>query len=171
MRMRFGMSMSRRIVGATALVLALAGFAAAGAQASVSMCNVPITMSDGVVLRANVFLPSTSGHYPTILTVTGYNKDAANPTGGDCTASQGIAGDEPGLTEKGFAVMVVDDRGTGSSGGTWESWDARTQQDYKEVLDWIQERPWSNSSVATTGQSYMGISSLLIAEADAARVA
>jgi len=123
------------------------------------------------VLRANLYLPSTSGRYPTVLTATGYNKDAANPTGQDCSASQGIAGDEPGLTEKGFAVMVFDDRGTGASGGRWESWDARTQQDYKEVLDWIQEQPWSNSSVATTGGSYMGITSLLMAEADVARVA
>jgi putative CocE/NonD family hydrolase len=164
-------SSSRALAYATALALALAGFAASKAQASVSMCNVPIPTSDGVVLRANVFLPSTTGHYPTILTVTGYNKDAANPTGGDCAASQGIAGDEPGLTEKGFAVMVMDDRGTGSSGGRWESWDARTQQDYKEVLTWIQSQPWSNSSVATTGGSYMGITSFLVAEADLARIA
>src|SRR5439155_19938834 len=83
--------------------------------------------------------------------------------------SQGIAGDEPGLTEKGYAVMVIDDRGTGASGGKWESWDQRTQDDYKEVLSWIQAQSWSNSSVATTGQSYMGITSLLMAEADAAR--
>ena len=149
----------------------LAGFVATDAHASVSMCNVPITMSDGTVLRANVFLPSTSGHYPTVLTATGYNKDAANPIGQDCSASQGIAGDEPGLTEKGFAVMVFDDRGTGASGGKWDSWGARSQDDYKEVLDWIQAQSWSDSSVATTGESYMGITSLLIAEADAARVA
>jgi putative CocE/NonD family hydrolase len=135
------------------------------------MCNVPIPMSDGTVLRANVFLPSTSGHFPTVLTATGYNKDAANPSGQDCTGSQGIAGDEPGLTEKGYAVMVFDDRGTGSSGGKWSSWDQRTQEDYKEVLTWIQGQAWSNSSVATTGGSYMGITSLLLAEADATRVA
>jgi predicted acyl esterase len=47
-------------------------------------------MSDGVVLRANVYLPSTTGRYPTVLTATGYNKDAANPTGQDCSSSQGI---------------------------------------------------------------------------------
>jgi len=156
---------------AVMLALLLAGLLAARAEASVSMCDVPITMSDGTVLRANVFLPSTSGHFPTVLTVTGYNKDAANPTGQGCEASQGIAGDEPGLTEKGFAVMVLDDRGTGASGGKWDSWGQRTQEDYKEVLDWIQAQPWSNQGVATTGQSYMGITSLLVAEADAARVA
>jgi uncharacterized protein len=156
-----------RVAGALALVIA--GFAASSAQASTSMCNVPITMSDGTVLRANVFLPSQGGRHPTVLTATGYNKDAANPTGGNCEASQGIAGDEPGLTEKGYAVMVIDDRGTGASGGKWDSWGQRTQDDYKEVLDWIQAQPWSNAGVATTGQSYMGITSLLIAEADAGR--
>ena len=45
--------------------------------------------------------------------------------------------------------MVLDDRGTGDSGGKWESWGERTQQDYKEVLDWIQEQGWSDGSVAT----------------------
>ncbi len=162
----------RRVIVALGLAVAGALLTAAPASASVAMCNVPITMSDGVVLRANVYLPSTSGRFPTLLTVTGYNKDAANPTGQECSsASQALAGDEPDYTEKGFAVMVVDDRGTGASGGKWESWGARTQQDYKEILNWIQEQPWSDSSVATTGESYMGITSLFIAEADAARVA
>jgi uncharacterized protein len=169
-------SRRQRLTKALTLGLALTavtlGVAAASAQASVvSMCNVPITMSDGVVIRANVFLPSTPGPYPTLLTATGYNKDAMNPTGTECDGQQGLAGAEPNLAEKGYAVMVMDDRGTGASGGKWESWDARTQQDYKEVLDWIQGQPWSDSSVATTGASYMGITSFLIAEADASRVA
>lgn len=166
-----GGSPARRLSRAIPLALLIAGFAVSDAQATVSMCNVPITMSDGTVIRANVFLPSTTGQFPTVLTATGYNKDSGNPTGQDCTGSQGIAGDEPGLTEKGYAVMVFDDRGTGASGGKWDSWGQRTQEDYKEVLTWIQAQSWSNSSVATTGGSYMGITSLLLAEADAARVA
>ena len=167
-----GRSAWRLLSRAGVLALLLAGVLAGSAQAaSVSMCDVPITMSDGTVISANIFLPSTSGHYPTVLTATGYNKDAANPTGQDCSGSQSIAGDEPGLTEKGLAVMVIDDRGTGASGGKWDSWGQRTQDDYKEVLDWIQAQPWSDGGVATTGESYMGITSLLIAEADAERVA
>jgi uncharacterized protein len=177
MRIWSGVLSRRRLTRKTvalSLVAAAAslGIAAASAQAAVvSMCNVPIPMSDGVVLRANIFLPSTHGPHPTILTATGYNKDALNPTGTECDGQQGIAGDEPNLAEKGYAVMVFDDRGTGASGGKWESWDARTQLDYKEVLDWIQSQPWSDSSVATTGGSYMGITSFLLAEADATRVA
>jgi putative CocE/NonD family hydrolase len=167
----FVTSVSCRLACATALALAVAGSVSANAQASVSLCNVPIPMSDGVLLRANVYLPSESGHYPTLLTVTGYNKDAGNPPGSGCSGSQGLGGDEPAMAEKGYAVMIMDDRGTGASGGKWESWDARTQQDYKEVLTWIQEQPWSNGSVATTGASYMGITSFLVAEADLARIA
>ena len=39
------------------LCLFACGVLAAPAHAMVSMCNVAITMSDGVVLRANIFLP------------------------------------------------------------------------------------------------------------------
>src|SRR3954452_23784261 len=66
--------------------------------------------------------------------------------------------------------MLLDDRGTGASQGKWDSWGERTQLDYQEVLDWLQQQKWSNGSVATTGGSYMGITSFLVAEADAARV-
>ncbi len=165
-------SRALRAAGLVAVLFLLGGALASSASAAtVALCDVPIPMSDGVVLRANIYLPSSTGHFSTVLTVTGYNKDAGSPTG-ECAGSttQGIAGDEPALAEKGFAVMVMDDRGTGDSGGKWESWGERTQQDYKEVLTWIQTQPWSNGSVATTGESYMGITSLLIAEADAARV-
>ena len=55
--------------------------------------------------------------------------------------------------------MMLDDRGTGASQGKWDSWGQRTQDDYSEVLDWIQAQGWSNGSVATTGGSYMGITS------------
>ena len=67
--------------------------------------------------------------------------------------------------------MLLDDRGTGASQGKWDSWGQRTQLDYQEALDWIQGQPWSNGDVATTGTSYMAITSLLVAEKDAERVA
>ena len=135
------------------------------------MCNVPIKMSDGIVLRANLWLPSpAAGTYPTVLTATGYNKDTTNPAGTACSGSGGIAMADTSLADRGYAVMMLDDRGTGASQGKWDSWGQRTQDDYSEVLDWIQAQGWSNGSVATTGGSYMGITSLLIAEADAARV-
>ncbi len=153
------------------LVAAMALGATSARAAQVQMCNVAVPMSDGVTLRANITLHAPGVRVPTILTVTGYNKDVANPTGTNCAPGQGISGSDPNMVSAGYAVMTVDDRGTGASGGVWDSWGARTQQDYKEVLDWIQRQPWSDSKVGMYGGSYMGITSLLVAEADAERVA
>lgn len=165
-----GMTWIRR---GAALAVALAFMALpAGAQAAPEyLCNVPITMSDGVVLRADVFLPAPSGRFPTALTVTGYNKDATTAPVEGCAPGAGGGGEDPNMVRDGYAVMVLDDRGTGASGGQWDSWGARTQEDYQEVLDWIQRQPWSNGSVGDYGGSYMGITGLLVAEADAERVA
>src|SRR4051812_11626110 len=127
-------------------------------------------MSDGTTLRANVFLPDGGGRVPVVLTVTGYNKDVSNPTGTQCSTSSGLAVGNAKLLDKGIGVMLVDDRGTGASEGRWDSWGARTQRDYGEVLDWIQAQPWSDGKVGTNGTSYMGITSLLVAEQDALRV-
>jgi putative CocE/NonD family hydrolase len=150
-----------------AVVCAIHADSAFGATRN--LCNVPITMSDGVVLRANVFLPAQTGRSPTVLTVTGYNKDPATPP--YCEPGAGSGVEDPDMIPAGYAVMVLDERGTGASGGQWDSWGARTQQDYQEVLDWIQRQPWSNGSVGDYGGSYMAITSLLVAEADARRVA
>jgi hypothetical protein len=156
---------------ALAVLAAVALALPATAGASTAMCNVPITATDGTVLRANIWLPSpTVAPVPTVLTATGYNKDATNPTGQSCSGSGGIATADTSLADKGYAVMLLDDRGTGASQGTWDSWGQRTQDDYQDVLDWIQAQKWSDGSVATTGGSYMGITSFLIAEADAVRV-
>src|SRR3954464_15803206 len=128
------------LVLVVAAVLALPG----AAHAATAMCNVPITTGDGIVLRANIWLPSpTVGKVPTVLTVTGYNKDATNPTGQGCSGEGGIASADTSLADKGYAVMLVDDRGTGASQGKWDSWGERTQLDYQDILDWIQAQSWS----------------------------
>src|SRR3954467_13509558 len=159
----------RRVILLTVLASA---FAAAPAHAMVSMCNVPIQMSDGLVLRANLFLPGDGkGSYPTVLTATGYNKDATNPTGRQCGTSGALATVNQKVIDQGMAAMLLDDRGTGASQGRWDSWGQRTQDDYGEVLDWIQAQKWSDGKVGMTGGSYMGITSLLVAEKDAERVA
>jgi len=158
------------VVRAFALALVICGVVAGQAHAMRTMCNVPIKTGDGLTLRANVWLPDQEGRYPTILTVTGYNKDTTNPTGQACSGSGGIASADTAQTARGYAVMLVDDRGTGASQGKWDSWGERTQLDYQDLLDFIQAQSWSDGSVGTTGASYMGITSFLVAEADAARV-
>src|SRR4051794_9576646 len=158
---------------ALAMTVAAALLAPAAQAALVSLCNAPIQMSDGAVLRANVFLPDDKSRVPVVLTTTGYNKDVGNPTGTACDGGSqaGLAASNTKLLDHGVAVMILDDRGTGASEGRWDSWGERTQQDYGEVLDWIQAQKWSNGKVGTQGTSYMGITSFLVAEQDAKRVA
>lgn len=144
---------------------------AAQAAAPVSICNAPIRMSDGVTLRANVFLPKPDARVPVVLTVTGYNKDTNNPLGlPGCSSDSALASGNQALLAKGIGIMILDDRGTGASEGRWDSWGQRTQDDYAEVLDWIQAQKWSNGKVGMNGTSYMGITSFLVAEQDAKRV-
>src|SRR4051794_28171826 len=160
--------------GSMLRALALAGVAcavgAAPAGAGVAQCNEALVMSGGVTLRANVFLPAQSGRFPVVLTATGYNKDATNLPGADCSTSSGLAAGNAKLLDKGIGIMLLDDRGTGASEGRWDSWGQRTQDDYADVLDWIQAQKWSNGKVGMNGTSYMGITSFLVTEQDAKRV-
>src|SRR3954469_4781642 len=157
-----------RTILATTVAAAL--FAPVAQAAPVSICNAPIQMSDGLTMRANVFLPKADGRFPVVLTVTGYNKDTNNPLGlPGCGSDSALASGNQKLLDRGIAIMILDDRGTGASDGRWDSWGQRTQDDYTEALDWIQAQKWSDGKVGTNGTSYMGITSLLIAEKDAER--
>jgi putative CocE/NonD family hydrolase len=125
------------------------------AGSSSLLSDVPITMSDGVVLRADITLPvGVRGKRPTVLTITGYGKSTPISTLGGGTSD---------LVAHGYATMLLDDRGTGASGGSWDAWSQRTVADYREVLDWIVKQPWSDGRIALSGGSYMGITALYAA--------
>src|SRR5205814_1930361 len=98
----------------------------AAAPGEIDMCNVGVRMSDGAVMRANVARPGP-GRHPTVLIVTGYNKDLGDPFG-QCSSADAT------LNAAGFNVVEFDDRGTGSSDGVWDIWGHRTQRDYVEEL-------------------------------------
>ncbi|MHB8510836.1 MAG: CocE/NonD family hydrolase [Actinomycetota bacterium] len=134
-------------------LVAASSFGVAHADGPIALCNVPIQMSDGVVLRATITRPD-SGVHPTILSVTGYSKGA----------SQNCAPSTSDIVKAGYNEMTLDDRGTGSSGGRWDIWSERTQKDYPEVLHWLESQPWQDGRIGTAGTSYLAITSLLVAE-------
>ena len=58
---------------------------------------------------------------------------------------------------RGYAVVVVDVRGTGASFGTRDSFRSpRERDDTSEIADWIVAQPWSNGALGATGISYVG---------------
>ena len=66
-------------------------------------------------------------------------------------------------TSYGYAVLMVDARGTGASFGTrpWELFSGEIR-DYGAVVDWILAQPWSNGRVGATGVSYLGSTAELL---------
>lgn len=161
-----------------ALTTVLAGVTGAGAApaepsaraeqypAAAAENDVPITMSDGTTLRANVRRPADAagnpiaGRFPVLVTITAYNKNALDGPG------TGLSGGGPDFfVKRGYVHVTVDARGTGSSGGSWHAFDDRENTDSGEIVDWVasHDRPWSNGSVGMHGASYMGISQLFAA--------
>lgn len=67
------------------------------------------------------------------------------------------------LVGRGYSVLVVDVRGTGSSTGVWDFFSPREHLDYLEVLAWVREQPWCDGHLAITGLSYGGIAALIAA--------
>lgn len=118
---------------------------------TVTETDVPITMSDGIVLRANVVRPDKEGQFPVIVELTPYNKNGA------------VAQAYPYLTTRGYVQVTVDVRGTGSSQGSWDSFGPSEQRDGYETVEWAAQQPWSDGKVGMIGPSYMGIMQILTA--------
>ena len=60
-------------------------------------------------------------------------------------------------TRAGYALVLVDVRGTGASYGEWSIlWSDQEIADLGEVVDWIIAQPWSNGNVGAYGVSYDG---------------
>lgn len=134
--------------------------------------NVPVTMADGTVLRADVYFPTVSGTstpaagpFPVLLVQTPYGKSlsggaqAAERTGG---LSVGMSSY---LVERGYIDVVADVRGTGDSQGSWGLFDPVQQQDGATLVRWAAALPHSDGRVGTYGPSYLGIDQLLTANA------
>src|SRR3954451_24002861 len=150
----------------TAAVLALASVPAAQAATwtpydrpaqygTVTDKDVPITMRDGTVLKANVTRPDKPGRYPVLITQTPYGKDGA--------VIGALGGAAEALVQRGYVQVTVDVRGTGASGGAWDSFGPSEQRDGYDVVEWAARQAWSDGGVGLDGPSYMGLTQLYTA--------
>ena len=128
--------------------------------------NVGVPMSDGVVLRADIHYPTdprtgepASGPFPVLLSVTPYGKKAPPP------AAQIGGGATPYLIKRGYIEVMVDVRGTGASGGSFEMFGDRQTQDGVDLVAWASKLPNSTGRVGMFGISYLAINQLFTAAA------
>jgi predicted acyl esterase len=137
--------------------------------------DVPITMDDGLVLRADVFRPVKDGKFPVVLTYGPYAKNLAFQDGYP-SAWQRMAEKHPDVTagssnlyqswevvdpEKwvphDYVCVRVDSRGAGCSPGFIDHFSPRETKDFYDCIEWAGVQPWSNGKVGLNGISYYGI--------------
>jgi uncharacterized protein len=137
--------------------------------------DVPITMDDGLVLRADVFRPVKEGRYPVLLTYGPYAKGLAFQDGYP-SAWQRMVAQHPDVAEGSsnlyqnwevvdpekwvphdYVCVRVDSRGCGCSPGFIDHFSPRETKDFYFCIEWAGVQDWSNGKVGLNGVSYYGI--------------
>lgn len=143
--------------------------------------DVPITMRDGLVLRADVFRPVPEGEYPVILTYGPYAKGLPFQEGYPSAWTR-MVDLHPDVAERstnkyqnwevadpekwvpdGYVCVRVDSRGAGRSPGFIDHFSPDETQDFYECIEWAGVQPWSNGKVGLNGISYYGMNQWQVA--------
>ena len=117
-----------------------------------------LTTRDGTKLAIDVHLPAGNGPYPTLVEYSGYGyADPAGPQNGIAAIANLL----------GFAVVDVNVRGTGCSGGSFDFFEPLEELDGYDVIETVARQPWVlHHRVGMMGISYGGFSQLFVAETD-----
>jgi len=134
--------------------------------------DVPITMDDGIMLRADVFRPVAEGKYPAIVSYGPYGKGLAFQDGYktawdimSCENPDAVANssnkyqnwevvDPEKWVPDGYACVRVDSRGAGRSPGFLCHNNARENKDFHDCIEWAGTQPWCSGKVGLNGISY-----------------
>lgn len=118
-----------------------------------------LPMSDGVEVYVEVTRPKANGRFPVIAEISPYHGTIYERNGVRMLPEEG------GLTEyfvpRGYAVLMMDVRGTGRSQGCLDHMGPEDQSDARDVVEWAAARNWSNGRVAAIGHSYPGGTSVM----------
>ena len=117
--------------------------------------EAPVPMRDGAVLRAEVWRPDDDAPHPAVLVRTPYFKEAAAPK---------AVNDPRRATERGYAVVLQDVRGRGTSEGAFDPF-VHEEADGADSVGWVARQPWCDGRVVMAGMSYVGATQWLAAVA------
>ena len=139
--------------------------------------DVAVTMRDGVVLYADIFRPADDAEkVPAILAWSNYGKRPNEyrpdelkaytpgvPAGSVSISAKFEAADPEFWCPNGYAVINVDIRGIGYSGGYHEQFGKQDAEDGYDFIEWTAAQPWCNGRVTMAGSSALAISQWHIA--------
>jgi putative CocE/NonD family hydrolase len=118
--------------------------------------SVYLPMKDGVRIALDVLVPKdlpAERKIPAILKITRYGRASTNGS---------IDFFDEFWVRRGFARVLIDQRGSGASFGTLR-YGKSTLDDMREIVDWVVKQPWSNGRVGAIGDSYEGTTAELLA--------
>ena len=121
------------------LLAVAAGLVAAPQAAAFTRTDHALAMGDGVTLAASLYTPDgppPAGGWPAVLVLHGL--------GGDRGDVSQVA--EQFLTPEGYAVLTIDARGHGESGGQSALDGPREVADYASAVAWLRARPVINDA-------------------------
>jgi putative CocE/NonD family hydrolase len=117
-----------------------------------------VTARDGTKIAVEVLLPKDlppAVKIPALLSITRYWRATANRQPDNL---------QKFFVNHGYALIMVDVRGTGASFGAWTMpWSKEEIEDYGKVVDWVVAQPWSSGKVGAYGSSYGGNAAQLLA--------
>ena len=139
--------------------------------------DVAVPMRDGVVLYADIFRPADDTEkVPAILAWSNYGKRPNEyrpdelkaytpgvPAGSVSDSAKFEAADPEFWCPNGYAVINVDIRGIGHSGGYHEQFGKQDAEDGYDFIEWTAAQPWCNGRVTMAGSSALAISQWHIA--------
>lgn len=121
--------------------------------------DVAIPVRDGTVLRADVYRPDAAEgeRFPVLMSLSPYQKalDRILPHEAPFTH---VERPEPDWwTARGYVLVFVDTRGTGTSPGQSDLLSMQEARDYYDAIEWSAVQPWSNGKTGLVGVSYYAI--------------
>lgn len=139
--------------------------------------DVAVPMRDGVELYADIFMPENPGEkVPAILAWSNYGKRCNEfrppelvgftpgvPVGAISEMCKFEAPDPSYWCRHNYAVINVDIRGIGYSGGLHDQFGLQDAQDGYDFIEWVAAQDWCNGRVAMSGSSALAISQYHIA--------
>lgn len=129
---------------------------------SVKSSSQYLTMRDGTQIAVDIMLPGDlppGTTVPVIMLMARYWRSMdmimPNPPNKALIGPREFIADD--LIPRGFAVVVVDGRGTGASTGVNRyPWSPDERADHGEVARWVLAQPWCNGRIGAVGISYEG---------------
>ncbi|MEV5835510.1 CocE/NonD family hydrolase [Nocardia sp. NPDC052112] len=137
--------------------------------------DVAVPMRDNVDIYIDIYRPDGDQPVAPLVAWSSYGKhspqklqdfpvDTGVPAGKLSTYTAFEAPDPAYWCPAGYAVILVDPRGTWGSGGVAESLcGIEEATDYHDLIEWAGTQPWSNGKVGMAGVSYLAVMQWLTA--------